>query len=208
MLKHKVGDVVTVRPVEEASDLFDFLGSMRIYCDKKVTITEVNDDGYCIKEDNGYWNWVDEYFTDYKEDNNMSDKMNKLTQIMNILGIEKYVPIDLFDEDGDTTMFSPYVFDGKHMIDCGGDENDQYLSELVTGVYTFKPANMDKAPTKNTPDDTNVYVRDSLENEWEPAHFAGMTGNPSYPYAVYEAGMSSFTADGDTENFKYAKLAK
>ena len=132
--------------------------------------------------------------------------MNKITQIMNILGIEKDVPIDIFDENGDKLYFSPCVFNGEHLLDCDSDESDSCISELATDKYTFKPAI--KAPTKNTPDDTKVYVRDSLDDEWRPAHFAGMSGDIYYPYIAYRYGMSSFTADGDTKYYKYAKLAE
>ena len=138
----------------------------------------------------------------------MSDKMNKITQIMNTLGIEKDVPIDIFFEDGDKLYFSPYTFNGKHLIDCEGDKSDSFIIDLATGEYTVKPASTDKAPTENTPDDTKVYVRDNSDDEWEPAHFAGMSSYPNYPYTVYIDGMSSFTAEGRIENFRYAKLAE
>ena len=132
--------------------------------------------------------------------------MNKITQIMNILGIEKDVPIDIYFKDGGKSMFSPYVFNGEHMLDCDSGESDSSIGYIATGKYTFKPAI--KAPTKDTPDDTRVYIRNRLDDEWRPAHFAGMSGDIDYPYTVYRYGMSSFTADGDTKYYKYAKLAE
>ena len=208
MLKHKVGDVITICSIEKAQKLSYFNTAMQRFCGKHATIIAIKNyahgNYYNIDVDGQHWNWVDEYFTDYKED----DKMNKITQIMNILGIEKDVPIDIFDENGDILYFSPCVFDGEHIIDCVGDITYRYIINIATGEYTFKPASTDKAPTKNTPDDTKVYVRDSLDDEWRPAHFAGMSGDIDYPYTVYRYGMSSFTADGDTKYYKYAKLAK
>ena len=132
--------------------------------------------------------------------------MNKITQIMNIIGIEKDVPIDIYFKDGGKSAFSPYVFNGEHMLDCDSDENDSYISELATGKCTFKPAI--KLPTKDTPEDAKVYVRNRSDDGWRPAHFAGMSGDIDYPYTVYRYGMSSFTADGDTKYYKYAKLAE
>ena len=208
MLKHKIGDIVTICSVEEAQKLSFFNVVMRELCGKHATITAVEEGPlgtyYNIDIDNRRWSWYPYMFVENKENN----KMNKITQIMNILGIEKDVPIDIFDENGDKLYFSPCVFNGEHIIDCVGDITYRYIINIATGEYTFKPACTDKAPTKNTPDDTKVYVRNRLKNAWRPAHFAGMSGDIDYPYTVYRYGMSSFTADDETENYTYAKLAE
>ena len=208
MLNHKIGDIVTICSIREARTLPFFNVVMRELCGKHATITAVEEGPlgtyYNIDIDNRRWSWYSYMFVENNEDN----KMNKITQIMNILGIEKDVPIDIFDENGDKLYFSPCVFNGEHIIDCVGDITYRYIINIATGEYTFKPACTDKAPTKNTPDDTNVYVRDNPDDEWEPAHFAGMSGSYNYPYAVYIDGKSAFTAEGRIENFRHAKLAK
>ena len=208
MLKHKIGDVVTICSIEKAQKLSYFNAVMQELCGKHATITAVDEGSlgtyYSIDIDKDQWAWYPQMFVENEENN----KMNKITQIMNILGIEKDVPIDIFDENGDKLYFSPCVFNGEHIIDCVGDITYRYIINIATGEYTFKPAGTDKTPTKNTPDDTKVYVRNRLENDWRPAHFAGMSGDIDYPYTVYRYGMSSFTADGDTKCYKYAKLAE
>lgn len=76
-------------------------------------------------------------------------------------------------------------------VDREGNEDDKYIGNIITDKYTFNTAA--KPPTKSTLNNTNVYVRNKINDPWKPTHFVC---------------MSAFTANGYTENFKYAKLAE
>lgn len=79
MSKYKIGDVVTVKTWEEMEkeygliyypeigsyiclENYDFISEMKKFCGIKVTITEILDDCYRIKEDNGTYGWTDLMF--------------------------------------------------------------------------------------------------------------------------------------------------
>lgn len=75
MTRFKVGDKVTVRSmksmkktlIEDSNGLHTpndiyFVSPMDEYCGKTVTITNVHEAGYRIKEDYETWNWTDEMF--------------------------------------------------------------------------------------------------------------------------------------------------
>ena len=77
-MKYKKGDKVRVRQwkaMEREFGADDFYSiktpfywvspPMRKYCEKVVTITEVYDDFYKVKEDNGIYNWTDDMFEGY-----------------------------------------------------------------------------------------------------------------------------------------------
>lgn len=55
------------------------------------------------------------------------------------------------------------------------------------------------------PVDTPIWVRDDKDDEWEPQHFAKYEGG--FIHTWYD-GMTSWTANGYTVGWKYAKLAK
>lgn len=104
-LKYKVGDKVRIRSWESMAKEFGvnnqgntikvnhgFTKNMRKYCNKTVTIAEVEPifNGYHIKEDEGYWTYGDEMFEPisqiiviYRKDNEVialdksTGKMNK-----------------------------------------------------------------------------------------------------------------------------------
>lgn len=232
MLKHKIGDVVRVRSFKSLIKEFNTAGKkigpyedikltdyyftyeMRKYCGKLVTIRAIdkNNNAYFIKDDKVKFCWIDEMFDDYKNNINEDKKINedkginKITQVMNIIGIKKDEPINIYFPYGQKSFLSPHTFDGNHLIDREGNEDDKYIGNIITGKYTFNTAA--KPPTKSTLNNTNVYVRNKINDPWKPAHFVCMSGCINWPYTVYGHGMSAFTANGYTENFKYAKLAE
>ena len=76
MSKYKIGDVVTVKTWEEmekeygliyypeigeciSMPNYDFVDDMKKFCNKNVTIAEVLDDCYRIKEDSRTYGWTD-----------------------------------------------------------------------------------------------------------------------------------------------------
>ena len=136
--------------------------------------------------------------------------MNKMKEVMDVLGIKEGIHYNVIDtKDGDTVVSSPYKYDGETFVDCDGDSsgNDGILWSLIIGEFTIKPVIKHIIP-KNTPNDTKVYVRDLEDEGWEPAYFAGFSDDLRYPYSVYSYGHSSFTSpDGDTTCYKYCKLA-
>lgn len=136
--------------------------------------------------------------------------MSKMKEVMNVLGIKEGVPYDVIDiENEHTVVSSPYMYDGDTFVDYDNDTlgNDGILWSLIKGEYTVKPVIVYSIP-KDTPKDTKVYVRDSEDEDWEPAYFAGFSDDLVYPYNVYTYGNSSFTSpSGDTTCYKYCKLA-
>lgn len=75
MARFKIGDKATVRSrksmkktlIEDSNGLHTpndiyFVSPMGEYCGKTVTITDVHETGYRIKEDYERWNWTDEMF--------------------------------------------------------------------------------------------------------------------------------------------------
>lgn len=76
-MRYKVGEQVVVKSWEELLDIgeVDLVGDIRLsdiffvremaeYCDKIVTISEVEEGGqlYCIEEDCNFYSWTDEMF--------------------------------------------------------------------------------------------------------------------------------------------------
>ena len=82
-MKYKVGDKVRVRTdlvVDKTygdNDVF-FRSGMVYYEGRAVTISEVGDYFYKIKEDSPYhWSWVDEMFEDVSDDGNKTQTVDK-----------------------------------------------------------------------------------------------------------------------------------
>lgn len=96
-MKYKVGDMVQVKTYEQMANEYGvykngdiktemvFVDSMRIHCEKIVTIKEVCDDHYYIKEDCGCWCWSDDMF-DIVEKNTTNVKTNKEPKTTKELG--------------------------------------------------------------------------------------------------------------------------
>ena len=69
--------------------------------------------------------------------------MDKMKEVMDVLGIKEGVPYDVIDtNDGGTVVSSPYTYDGETFVDCDGDSlsNDGVLWSLITGEYKIKLA--------------------------------------------------------------------
>ena len=71
-LKYKIGDIVRIKDIDwynenkdeygnfDINDKFTFYADRSKYCGKLLTITEVFDDYYGVKEDNNEYYWIDE----------------------------------------------------------------------------------------------------------------------------------------------------
>lgn len=76
----------------------------------------------------------------------------------------------------------------------------EIMNWLKAEVSDESEGNWSKVPV-----DTPIWVRDDKDDEWEPQHFAKYEGG--FIHTWYD-GMTSWTANGYTVGWKYAKLAK
>ena len=73
-----------------------------------------------------------------KEGKKENNATTAIKAAMNVLGIKKGTKIDLYDEKGERSRYSPCKFDGVRFIDNEGDSSVLALGRVVSGEYTFK----------------------------------------------------------------------
>jgi hypothetical protein len=174
MAEYKVGDVVRIKSKEwyeqqkdnsgdipfkfnsQNNNLY-FLRPMSEYCGKKMTISEVLNNGlYHLAEDNGYFCWIDRFFDEY-----VKEMEYKKGQKVRIKSIEWFAnqPKDI---DGDVVAYvgeeddHEVYFTKKMSVYCGqvmtiqqeAEDGGYYLKEDMLD-FIWSPAFFDLA------DDTN-----------------------------------------------------
>lgn len=115
---------------------FDDKVVLNRYPDMHGIVTRVNNDNtvtIC---------WEDE--DDHMSTNPIEDislyATSNIEKVMDVLGIKKDVPIDVYTKDGDEVYsYNPYKFNGETFVDSDGDNSMNLLSEIISGEAYFKP---------------------------------------------------------------------
>ena len=64
-------------------------------------------------------------------------KESTLAKTLKLLGFKEGKKYNLYNEGGEHSDFSPYTFDGEHLLDCDGDVSDSWY-RIIKGYVTFK----------------------------------------------------------------------
>ena len=64
-------------------------------------------------------------------------KESTLAKTLKFLGFEEGKKYNLYNKGGEHSYFSPYTFDGEHLLDRDGDVSDSWCN-IIKGYVTFK----------------------------------------------------------------------
>lgn len=214
-MKHKVGDIVTIREWDDMAEEFGLDGDrdiiisgpviyfskeMRKCCGKTKKIIKRDEEGYTV-DDEG-WRFSDEMFTDWKgevdvknyKDVTLVDYMKKKKEMFKSLGsVSGRCCVGICEKCG----FRNKVSD----CDTCHDWEMNHPEEAARIVMEYEP----EVDWRKVPVDAKVLVRNSEEAKWCRRHFAKFEDGKVY---VFPFGETSYTSNHDPIGYVYAKLYK
>lgn len=63
---------------------------------------------------------------------------NHMPEVARMLGVEIEEEFDIFDNDGEKIVYSPYKITNNAIVDCEGDTSRNLVCGLLTGEFTLQ----------------------------------------------------------------------
>lgn len=220
-MKHKVGDIVTIREWDDMASEFEndgfsiiktkgkvFVSGMKKFCGKSMKISLVIGESegcgiYAMKNDISSYMFSDSMFTDWLKENDM--KNYKDVTLVEYMEKKK----EMFKNLGSEPGWCDYRICGKCGFlkairergkSCAAWEMEN-PEEAARIVMEYEP----EVDWSKVPVDTKVLVRNTEEKEWSRRHFAKFEDGKVY---VFPFGETSYTMNHGPVDYVYAKLYK